>query len=95
MGAIDVLVQAVRALAKLRRHSRVGAYAAIASIPSAVTLAALLWKWSAYQRTDEARLIANKSDTRAQAVVAMLRKVATYKPTPWMLVSPRFAAFIY
>lgn len=84
---MEVLLQAVRSLARVRRHSRLGAYATIASLPSVVALATLLWKWTTAKRTDHARLIANKSDARAQAVVRALRKVAAYNPTPWMLVS--------
>lgn len=83
---MEALIRYVRWLASVRRHSQLGAYAAIASIPSAVAIATLLYRTLVRQREEKARLVANQSHERAREVVKALQAVATYRPTPWMLV---------
>jgi len=77
----------LRALAWLRRRSRVGAYAAVLSLPAAMCLAAAWWRLNG--RKDRLRLHHCSADDAAKAVVERMSDVMDYRPTPWLLVRRR------
>ena len=79
------MMRLLRAVAWLRRRSRVGTYAAVLSLPAAIFCAAAWWRLSG--RRDRLRLHHCTEDAAAVAVVKRMEAVMDYRPTSWLVVS--------